>query len=29
MGDDARKFGILITFLLGAGIGFYLAQALF
>lgn len=28
MGDEGRKFAILVTFLLGAGVGFYLASIL-
>lgn len=26
LGDDGRKFMIFITLILGAGVGFYLAQ---
>lgn len=29
MGNNERKFGILITFIIGAGFGFLLAQYLF
>lgn len=29
MGDNERKFAIIIIFILGAGVGFYLAQFLF